>query len=160
MDNIYLLPIVLQVIGFFIIIVEIFIPTGGLLGIIVLSLFGYSLYNVFTEISSNVGMAFIVVDVICIPIVILFGFKMLAKSPVTLRKSLSSKDGVVAQSAEIEHFIGKEGIAFTDLRPSGIAMIENHRLDVVTEGKYLNKDTKVVVVSVSGNQIIVNQTLK
>jgi membrane-bound serine protease (ClpP class) len=73
---------------------------------------------------------------------------------------MSSEDGVVAQSAEIKLYVGKEGIAFTDLRPSGIALIEDQRLDVVTEGKYLDKDTKIVVVSVSGNQIIVNQTLK
>jgi len=155
-----MLPIILQVIGLLVIIVEIIIPSGGLLGILALGLFGYSLYDVFTNISSSAGMTFVVSDIICIPIVILFGFKLLAKSPVTLRKSLSSENGVVAQSAEIEHFVGKEGIAFTDLRPSGIAMIEDQRLDVVTEGKYLNKDTKVVVVSVSGNQIIVNQTLK
>lgn len=124
-----------------------------------LGLFGYSLYDVFINISTNAGIAFIVLDIICIPLAILIGFKLLAKSPVTLKKKLSSEDGVVVQSAELKHYIGKEGVAFTDLRPSGIAVIEEERLDVVTEGKYLNKDTKIVVVSVSGNQIIVNQIL-
>ena len=160
MDNLYILPIVLQVLGLFVIMAEILLPSGGLLSMLALGLFGYSLYDVFTNISSSAGIVFLILDIIFIPLAILLGFKLLAKSPVTLKKRMSSEDGVVAQSAEIKLYVGKEGIAFTDLRPSGIAIIEDQRLDVVTEGKYLDKDTKIVVVSVSGNQIIVNQTLK
>ncbi|MBT4288920.1 MAG: serine protease [Deltaproteobacteria bacterium] len=159
MNNIYILPIVLQVIGILVIMAEILLPSGGLLSMLAIGLFGYSLYYVFNSISSSIGMVFLIMDIITIPIAILAGFKLLAKSPIALKKKLSSEDGVVAQSADAQKYIGKEGIAFTDLRPAGIAMIESERLDVVTEGKYLDKDTKIVVVSVSGNQIIVNQIL-
>ena len=48
-----------------------------------------------------------------------------------------------------------EGVAVTDLRPSGMAMIDNKRVDVVTRGEYIEKNTELTVHSVSGNQIIV-----
>lgn len=159
MDNIYLVPIVLQVIGILVIMAEILLPSGGLLSMLAVGLFGYSLYYVFNSISSSIGIVFVVVDIVIIPITILVGFKLLAKSPIALKKKLSSGDGVVAQTANAQKYIGKEGVAFTDLRPAGIAMIGNERLDVVSEGKYLDKDSKIVVVYVSGNQIIVNQIL-
>jgi membrane-bound ClpP family serine protease len=159
MDNIYILPIVLQVIGILVIMAEILLPSGGLLSMLAIGTFGYSLYSVFNSISSSVGIVFLVADIIIIPITSFVGFKLLAQSSIALKKKLSSEDGVVAQSAAAQEYIGREGVAFTDLRPAGIAMIEGERLDVVTEGKYLDKNTKILVVSVSGNQIIVNQIL-
>ena len=158
MDNPYILPVILQVIGLVIIIAEILIPSAGMLAVLAVSLFGYSLYSAFTDISVNAGITFVVIDMLLLPFVIGYGFKLLAKSPMALQKKLSKDDGIVVQSADSQELIGKEGEAFTDLRPSGIAIIDEQRLDVVTEGKYIDKGSKVVVVSVSGNQIIVHQT--
>ena len=59
------------------------------------------------------------------------------------------------QKSDLKRYIGQQGVAMTDLRPSGIAVINKERLDVVTEGKYLDKDTPIIVLSVTGNQIIV-----
>ena len=66
------------------------------------------------------------------------GLKLLAISPATLRKELSSEDGVTAQPAEMEKYIGMEGVAVTDLRPAGAAFINGKRVDVVSRGEYLN----------------------
>ncbi len=157
MDNPLIFPIVLQLIGIGIIMAEILIPSGGVLALLATALFGYSLYSVFTSVSSAVGIGFILADLVIIPIVVIFGFKALAKSSVTLKKRLSSKQGVSVQNSSLMHYIGMEGVAVTDLRPSGIAMIAKERLDVVTEGKYLAKDSPLIVVSVTGNQIIVKE---
>ena len=83
--------------------------------------------------------------------------KFLAKSPVTLRTKLSKKDGVTVQSSEQNDFLGSAGRAITDLRPSGVANIKDQRLDVVTRGEYLENETEIIVIAVSGNQIIVKQ---
>jgi membrane-bound serine protease (ClpP class) len=50
-----------------------------------------------------------------------------------------------------------EGRAVTDLRPSGVAIIDQQRIDVVTRGEYLEKQTEIVVAAVRGNQIVVKQ---
>ena len=157
MDKTIILPVILQLVGVVVVIAEIIIPSGGILAILATGLFGYSLYAVFAHISPAAGMVFVVADIILIPILIYIGIKFLAKSPLTLRAELSSKEGVTSQSEELAAHKGGKGRAITDLRPSGMALINNERLDVVTRGEYLNKGTQVVVIAVRGNQIIVKQ---
>ena len=151
------LPILLQVIGILVIIAEIILPSGGILSILATGLFGYSLYLVFTHISTSAGMAFVIADIVLIPILVYFGIKFLAKSPVTLRTKLSKEDGVTSQSPDHNDYLGSQGVAVTDLRPSGVAMIEDERLDVVTQGEYIEKQTQIIVIAVRGNQIVVKQ---
>lgn len=151
------LPIFLQFLGVLVIIAEIILPSGGILSILATGLFGYSLYIVFTQISSSAGMAFIIADLILIPILVYFGLKFLAKSPVTLRKKLSKEDGVTSQSPDQDAYLGRQGVTISDLRPSGVAIVDDERLDVVTRGEYVEKQTEIVVISVSGNQIIVKE---
>ncbi len=93
----YILPVFLQMIGILVIIAEIFIPSLGLLTAIALSLFFYSLYIVFTSISTTAGMVIAGLDVVLIPLVIIVGMKILAKSPLALHRELSKKNGVVSQ---------------------------------------------------------------
>ncbi len=47
--------------------------------------------------------------------------------------------------------IGKSGEAITDLRPAGTALIGGSRLDVVTEGEFIDKGQQVKLVSIHGN---------
>ncbi|MBR9984811.1 MAG: serine protease [Desulfosarcina sp.] len=149
------LPVILQLIGILVIIAEIILPSGGILSILAAGLFGYSLYLVFTQLSASTGMAFVIADLILIPILVYVGIKFLAKSPVTLRTKLSRKDGVTAQSIGQKEYVGSPGLALTDLRPSGIAQINQERMDVVTQGEYIEKQTPIIVIAVSGNQIVV-----
>lgn len=151
------LPIILQLVGILVIIAEIILPSGGILSILAAGLFGYSLFIVFAHISSSAGMAFIIADLILIPVLVYFGIKFLAKSPVTLRKKLSREDGVTSQPLDQNDYLGTQGRALTDLRPSGVAMIDEERLDVVTRGEYIEKQTEIIVIAVRGNQIIVKQ---
>lgn len=157
MDHPLVFPIIMQIIGIGIIMAEVLIPSGGLLSILAIVLFGYSLFSVFTTVSTQVGIGFVIADLIIVPVTIIFAFKTLAKSPVTLRKKLSSDQGFSAQKKSLKHLIGNAGTTITDLRPSGIASIDNERLDVVTDGRYIPKDTPVKVVSVTGNQVIVEE---
>jgi membrane-bound serine protease (ClpP class) len=54
-----------------------------------------------------------------------------------------------------EHLIGQSGIAHTSLRPSGTAIINDQRIDVVTQGELIEKGQTVKVVEVEGNRVVV-----
>lgn len=54
-------------------------------------------------------------------------------------------------------FLGKTGIALTALRPAGSALIDKQRLNVVTEGEFLEKDTAIEVIRVEGYRLVVRQ---
>lgn len=157
MNDRLLLPIILQLVGVVVIIAEIILPSGGILSIAALGVFGYSLFIVFNEISMTIGFSFVAADLILIPVLVIVGLKLLARSPVTLRKTLSRKEGVSSQSSELESYVGTQGTAVTDLRPAGIAVINGKRVDVVTRGEYLEKDSAIIVTAVTGNQIIVRK---
>ena len=157
MNDSLLFPIILQLVGVVVIIAEIILPSAGILSIVALGVFGYSLFIVFNEISMIIGFSFVAADLILIPVLVIVGLKLLARSPVTLRKTLSRKEGVSSQSSELESYVGRQGNAVTNLRPAGIAVINGKRVDVVTRGEYLEKDSAIIVSAVTGNQIIVRK---
>jgi membrane-bound serine protease (ClpP class) len=153
----FFIPVVLQLAGVIIIIGEIFLPSGGWLSLAAVGLFGYSLFIVFHDISTMAGTYFVLADLFIIPVLVVIGLKVVARSPATLRETLSSDNGVVSQSPELETFMGREGKSVTDLRPGGTAIIDDKRLDVVSRGEYIEKDSNLIVIEVTGNQIIVRE---
>lgn len=54
-----------------------------------------------------------------------------------------------------EELLGLEGVALTDLRPSGTAMIAGERVDVVTEGDFIALGAAVTVVRTEGYRQVV-----
>ena len=157
MNDRLILPIILQLVGVVVVIAEVILPSGGILSIVALGVFGYSLFIVFSEISKTIGFVFVAADLVLIPVLVIVGLKLLARSPVTLRKTLSRKEGVSSQPPELDSYIDMHGTAVTDLRPAGAAVIDGKRVDVVTRGEYLEKDSEIIVTAVTGNQIIVRK---
>ena len=157
MNDSLLFPIILQLVGVMVIIAEIILPSGGILSIVALGVFGYSLFIVFKEISISVGLVFAAADLVLIPVLVIMGLKLLARSPVTLRKALSREEGVSSQPSDLDSYIDMQGTAVTDLRPAGAAVINGKRIDVVTRGEYLEKGSEIIVIAVTGNQIIVRK---
>lgn len=155
----YLIPVLLQVIGIMVIIAEIFIPSLGVLAVIALALLSYSVYIVFTSISTTAGVIFTGLDIIIVPLIVVLGIKILAKSPLALKRELSKQNGVVSQKEKLETYINMKGTAVTDLRPAGMAQINSQRVDVVTDGEYIEADTPVIVTGVAGNRIVVEAIL-
>lgn len=154
MSGPFILPVILQIAGVITIIAEVILPSGGILSIVAAGVFGFSLYKAFA-ISSTAGMIFAVADVIMIPILVLAGLKFIALSPVTLKKTLSREEGVQTQKKQLEELLNAAGTAITDLRPAGVVRIADRRIDAVTQGGYIDKGTPIVVIKVTGNQVIV-----
>lgn len=153
----YIFPILLQVLGFGVVVAEVFIPSLGILSIIALAIVSYSLYLVHTTISETVFWVFLGVDLMVLPLVLLLGMKVLGRSPLALKKELSSREGVVSHSPELAVYLEKTGKTLSALRPSGTALIEGQRLDVVADGDYIEAGIPVQVVRVAGNQLIVER---
>ncbi len=153
----YLIPVVFQALGFLVVVAEVFIPSMGLLSAIAMGLIGYSLYLAYTTISSTALFIFIGADIVLLPILLLVGLKILAVSPLALKKKLSAEEGVVSQATDLSTHMNKTGRSITALRPSGTAAIDGSRLDVVTDGEYVEADEPIQVTGVTGNQIIVTR---
>ena len=57
--------------------------------------------------------------------------------------------------AEKPDLLHQTGTAFTQLRPSGTALINGQRVDVVTEGALVEKGTPIKVVAIEGMRVVV-----
>lgn len=157
MNHNLLLPVILQIAGMGVLVAEILLPSGGVLLLIAAGLLGYSLYSVFTTISFGVGLSFVIADIVILPFVGLAGLKMLSRSPMALRSSLSKDAGVVSYDETLSDLVGREGKALTDLRPAGTVKIGGERVDVVTRGDYIDRGDTVVVTRVEGSRVVVKK---
>jgi membrane-bound serine protease (ClpP class) len=74
-----------------------------------------------------------------------------------LQEQVGGKSGTSAAAAPDEQIavVGMIGKALGDLRPAGIIDIDGLRVDVVTEGDYVTKGTRVQVLEIKGNRVVV-----
>ena len=68
------------------------------------------------------------------------------------------KKGGGTASEDLSRLVGRIGETRSDLRPAGIAVIDDMRVDVVSEGGFIDKGTPVRVVTVDGPRVIVTRT--
>lgn len=71
---------------------------------------------------------------------------------------IQSKDEGYTTTLGLEESIGKEGVADTDLHPSGWVILGDKKVFVVSEGEFIDKGQPVKVLSVDGNRVVVRET--
>ncbi len=62
-----------------------------------------------------------------------------------------------ASSQPASELVGQSGVAQTLLRPSGMAMFDGKRLDVVAESGIIERGSPVKVVAVEGTRVVVRK---
>ena len=75
-------------------------------------------------------------------------------SGLLLRGAVHKSQGFVSAPNRGD-LVGRDGVAVTDLRPSGTARVGEERLDVVTEGEYVPQGSRVQVVQSDGYRHVV-----
>jgi membrane-bound serine protease (ClpP class) len=147
------------VIGFLLIFLELVIPSFGMIAVTSLACFTLAVILAFLE-STAAGFVFTAVVLVGVPLAIYAAVKIFRHSPLGKRMILTGpttdlSGGAVDAKAK-ENLPGKVGTAHTVLRPSGIAIIDGRRVDVVTEGAVMVKaGVPVKVVEVEGNRVVV-----
>ncbi len=163
-----IMDILLFVVGVVFLLLEIFvIPGFGVFGIIGIILMVAGLFMglitdfplIETDLLS-IAIMQLAGSFVLSAIVIYFLAKTLPKTQIWNRLILNN--GIVETSGytsnkKISELIGQKGKALTDLRPSGTAIVDGKRYDVVSEGGYIVKNTKIVVVSEEGSKIVVSK---
>jgi len=74
-----------------------------------------------------------------------------------LLRSSTSRDTGYLSAPERQDLIGREGVALTDLHPSGTAAIDDERIDVVTEGPWIEEGARVTILRAEGYRHIVRE---
>jgi len=138
--------------------VELFLP-GGVFGILGTIAFVGSIVLAFRQYEA-MGFWIAGGEVIAATVLILIGIKRFPHSHagrlLILGRSLDKKDGY-SGTEPLDQYVGKEGVSLTHLRPAGIAEIGSTRLNVVTEGTFIDKGKPLKVVAVEGNRVVVRE---
>jgi len=163
------LEILLFVVGVILIALEIFVIPGfgifGILGIImtVAGIF-LGLISDFQYIDWNI-LRMAIIQFASILVISLFLMYLLAKylpktrafNAFVLSDQLVTTSGYTSSKPQFGHLVGEKGTAYTDLRPAGTAIVKDERVDVTTAGEYIKHGAKIVVKSVSGSRIVVEE---
>ncbi|PJA96881.1 MAG: peptidase [Ignavibacteriales bacterium CG_4_9_14_3_um_filter_34_10] len=161
------IEILLFVIGFIMLIVEIFvIPGFGFVGVggIIMMIAGLFLglisdFPVISWIDISNAIIQLALTFVFTGIFISFILKFLPKteifSKLVLSKMIDSTSGYISNEPQISELVGKKGKTLTDLRPSGTAQINNDKIDVVSESEFVLKNSSIVVVKVEGSKVVV-----
>lgn len=75
-----------------------------------------------------------------------------------VRERLTTEDGYVAGRKEHSDYVGRMGVAATTLRPAGtVELDDGTRLDVVTEGEFIEKGEQIQVTRKDGTWLVVEK---
>ena len=152
--------IVLLILGIILIVAELFVPGGilGFLGIgaIIVSLFlsGYDIGHM----SMSIGIAFLVTLITAIILFRRIGMDKGIFRHIILKERTTTEEGYVSSVNRLE-LLGLEGESLTPLRPSGIGLFDNERIDIVSEGSFIEKNRLIKVVKVEGVRVIVREII-
>lgn len=151
-DN--LLSVILLVVGFVLLVIEMYVPGFGAFGISgCVLLIGGIIAARPTPLQALI-MVVIILALLCI---------VLSVSIHSASKGRLSKSKLVLNDVSIEHaeaedlayFVDKKGVAVTVLRPAGMAEFDGVKLNVVSDGEFIPEGERVRVSRVEGNRIVV-----
>lgn len=152
--------LILFVFGIVMLLVEAFMPGFGVFGIGGIVTMVVAI--VLAAVSIQTGLVMLIVSFVLAGLFAVLAFRFFARRGALRHIILSDEEkadlGYVAPPDQ-KSLLGLEGVTITALRPSGAALLDNRRIDVVSDGSYIPANEPVVVQRVEGVRVIV-QALK
>lgn len=147
------LIITLILIGTAAILLELFLP-GGIVGAVgALCLLGAAIAT-FTGYGFNAGLLVTFAILLLTTIALYLWMKNFERLPGMKRLILTQTVGT-SEVGDYLSLLNKTGKSLTDLGPSGKALIEGKKLDVIAESGYIDQGTPILVVEADGSKTIV-----
>ncbi len=154
------LALLLYVIGIGVLVLEIFIPSHGVLGITGLAFLISGIVVAF-RIGSGVGYAAILFAIVLVPTGVVLGVKYWYRLPVG--KRMAPPNPTVTESDlgfhtdELEAMIGQTGRSLTPLRPVGSCEFDRRRVQCVAEMGSIERDATVEGIAIRGRDLVVRE---
>ena len=150
----------LLAIGLFAVVLELFVPSAGILGIVAGLLIVTAVVLGFME-SVSYGVILLTAAIVTIPGLLALMVKVWPYTPIGKRillKDLKPEDvlpNYIENKERKERLEGQLGIAQTKMLPSGIVLVNGEKFDAVSEGFAVDEGDSIRVMSVRGNHVYV-----
>jgi len=150
--------IFLIVVGMLLLVSETFMP-GGILGTIGFILVLVGVIMTYNMHGSSMGHTVLGITLVSTIVLVVAGLKIFPKTSlgrsVILDNNVSKENGFDTSLDKLDGLLGMSGSVLTDLRPAGIAKINDKRVDVTSEGGYISSGESIKVVRIDGNKVLV-----
>lgn len=155
-----LVPVLLIAIGLALIVVEVYlIPGFNVVGVLGVVLIAFGVGYVYVDAGLLGGTVALVASLAAGGGVFWWLWTSGAWDRFILATSLKADEEQVARENDYRaRYLGKEGVAVTPLRPTGIVEIEGERIEVVTEGSFIAAGSRVRVVAMDRRRYFVRLT--
>ncbi|MBS0204065.1 MAG: hypothetical protein JSS49_14260 [Planctomycetes bacterium] len=161
MDSNAVFAILLLFVGIGILTAEVFIPSGGLLGVctfltlIVSIVFAYRAWG---TTNPNIFWAFCFSLLLAVPTVLSFAFYILPRTPMGKRvlleaPSLEQLTPFAKETRHLVDLVGQYGHAITPLTPGGLISVNGERLHAISDGLVIEAGQSVEVIEVRGSRL-------
>lgn len=152
--------ILLLLLGLVLLFLEVFVPSGGVLGFISVASIAVSIGLAFYHRGLEVGLLFLVLAAAAIPSVLMLAFRWWPLTPMGKRLLLdvpTAKDVLPdsPQRRKLRELVGHIGEAKTLMLPSGAVVVDGMTVDAVSEGMPIEAGQRVKVIDVHGNRVLV-----
>ncbi len=142
--------------GMILIIVEVFLPGFGLPGIGGIVLVGAGVVMVGMHFGSLTAVGTLLVIIAVLAVLISWVLRQASRGGGKRSDLfLQERDDLRTQQEDMKVLVGKSGTTTSVLRPAGIGDFDGVRLNVVTEGGFIEKDMPIEIVRVDGSRIVV-----
>lgn len=153
---------VLYGVGVALLVADFFLPSHGLLTLASLAFLGYALYETF-QVSEQAGLIALLCLLIGVPGVIGTTIKLWHRTWVGRRISppnpvLTEEDRLPLK--ELEAFVGQVGRTVTPLRPVGMCLFQDRRVESVAEGAMIEAGVEVEGVGLKDRTLVVRPAIK
>ncbi len=146
-----LLSVLLIAAGLALLFLELFIPSGGILGIVGTGSAVLGIYGFFHQGHPIIATFFIVATIAFIVFSIRYWLRKVSHTD-AMTPEMST--GVDESKSDL---LGQQGTTQTQLRPAGAAILDGKRVVVVSTGRFIAKGVPVRVVDISGNRVVVRE---
>lgn len=155
--------ILLLVAGLLLILVEVFVPSGGILAFLSIATVVAAVATAFYNRGAEVGTIFLLVTAVAVPIVLTGALRYWPHTAIGKRVLLDipTEEEVLPdtpQLRQLRELVGKVGVAKSMMLPSGAVSVEGVTYDAVSEGVAIEVGQRVRVIEVHGNRVVVSPT--
>lgn len=137
---------------------EVFIPSGGVLGFLSVSSVVAAVVLGFVQ-GPGYGLATLGAAIVVIPSAIAMALKVLPHTPMGKRLLLQAPRGddvlPTERLQELQQLVGKVGQAKSPMLPSGAMLLEGRTINAQSDGTPIDAGQWVRVVDVRGNRVVV-----
>ena len=154
--------VALFILGAVFFVIEIIIPGFGIFGILGIALTLLGLMFSAKSIRDFIFQAGIALAICAVAVPIMFKIfgRLKFFDKIILKHGETNEAGYMAPSAQTISALGKTGMTVTMLRPSGMAVIEGKRIDVLSHEGIIESGVEVRVIDTSGNRVVVERAPK